>query len=75
MNNERETVLQVEGMSCASCVRHVTSALTDLKGIGKVDVKLRDGLVVVKHDPAQAPISQLLEALAEAGYPSTERQS
>ncbi|MFZ5894602.1 MAG: heavy-metal-associated domain-containing protein [Myxococcota bacterium] len=72
MNTERETVLDVEGMSCGSCVRHVTAALTDLEGVAKVEVKLRDGLVVVRHDPARSSISQLVKALDEAGYPSSE---
>lgn len=73
MSNEQDTILEVQGMSCPSCIRHVTSALTDLEGVGKVDVKLRDGLVVVQHDKTQAPIDQLVEALAEAGYVSRQR--
>ncbi|MFZ5894707.1 MAG: heavy-metal-associated domain-containing protein [Myxococcota bacterium] len=73
MNNERETVLDVEGMSCGSCLRHVTAALTELEGVAKVDVKLRDGIVIVQHDPARSSIAQLVEALGEAGYPSSER--
>ena len=73
MSNEKDTILEVEGMSCPSCIRHVTSALTDIDGVDKVDVKLRDGLVIVKHDKAIAPIEQLVSALGEAGYVSKER--
>jgi copper chaperone len=73
MSNEQDTILQVEGMSCPSCIRHVTSALSELDGVGKVDVKLRDGLVIVKHDRVQAPIAQLIEALGQAGYASKHR--
>ena len=74
MKTEQEdTVLEVQGMTCPSCIRHVTSALSDIDGVDKVDVKLRDGLVIVKHDNAQAPITQLIEALNEAGYASRER--
>lgn len=75
MNNERETVLEVEGMSCGSCARHVTVALTELEGVGNVDVKLRDGRVVVRHDPTRSSVSQLVGALNEAGYPSSEHRS
>lgn len=74
MSNERDTILEVQGMTCGSCVRHVRSALTDLDGVGNVDVSLRDGLVVVKHDASQAPISRLIDALIEAGYASKQRQ-
>ncbi len=73
MSNEQDTILEVQGMSCPSCIRHVSSALTELEGVDKVDVKLRDGLVIVKHDKAIATIEQLVSALGEAGYVSKER--
>jgi copper chaperone len=74
MSSERDTILEVQGMTCPSCIRHVTSALEDLEGVGSVRVQLRDGLVVVKHDTAQAPIAELIDALADAGYASKQRQ-
>jgi copper chaperone CopZ len=37
MSNEQDTILEVEGMSCPSCIRQVTSALTELEGVGKVE--------------------------------------
>ena len=74
MSNEQHTILEVQGMTCPSCIRHVSSALTELEGVGTVDVKLRDGLVVVKHDATQAPIDQLIETLNEAGYASKQRE-
>ena len=73
MSNEQATILEVQGMSCPSCVRHISSALTELEGVGTVDVKLRDGIVVVKHDVQQAPITQLIETLEDAGYVSKQR--
>jgi copper chaperone len=73
MSNEKDTILEVEGMSCPSCIRHVTSALSDIDGVDKVDVKLREGLVIVKHDTALAPTAQLVGALGEAGYVSKAR--
>ena len=73
MRNEQDTILEVQGMSCPSCVRHISSALNELEGVGKVDVVLRDGIVVVKHDAQQAPITQLIETLEDAGYVSKQR--
>ncbi len=73
MNTEQRTVLEVQGMTCPSCVRHVTSALTEIEGVGTVDVQLREGLVTVQHEGTQAPIDQLIDALAEAGYVSKQR--
>ncbi|MDX2089675.1 MAG: cation transporter [Kofleriaceae bacterium] len=73
MSKNQDTVLEVQGMSCPSCIRHISSALNELDGIGAVEVKLRDGLVVVKHDVAQASVDQLIEALEDAGYASKQR--
>ncbi|MBA3396002.1 MAG: heavy-metal-associated domain-containing protein [Deltaproteobacteria bacterium] len=73
MSNEQDTILEVQGMTCPSCIRHVSSALTDLDGVVKVDVKLRDGIVIVKHDTTRAPVTQLIETLNEAGYASKQQ--
>lgn len=64
----KETMLRVDGMSCPSCVRHIDSALRDLGGVDKIDVRLREGTVVVQHDPASAPVDALIEAVRGAGY-------
>lgn len=73
MSNEQATILEVQGMTCPSCTRHVSSALRDLDGVCEVDVKLRDGLVIVKHDSTQASVTQLIETLNDAGYASRQR--
>lgn len=67
---QRNTVLNVLGMSCGSCVRHVTAALAAVPGVSKVDVQLRSGAAVIEHD-AEATTAQLIEALRETGYESS----
>jgi copper chaperone len=62
------TVLNVAGMSCASCVRHVTTALAAVPGVSKVDVQLKSGTVFVQHDDAEAPVARMTQALLDAGY-------
>jgi len=69
--NNKETLLDVMGMSCPSCIRHVNAALADIEGVAKVEVRLRDGKVLVRHDPAVANVNALIEALRDAGYDST----
>ena len=69
---QRTTVLDVLGMSCGSCVRHVTAALAAVPGVSKVDVQLRSGTAVIEHD-AEATTAQLIEALREPGYESRLR--
>lgn len=67
---EKESLLDVQGMSCASCVHHVGTALKGVDGVAKVDVRLREGKVLVRHAEATS-IESLIEALAEAGYDSS----
>jgi len=62
------TELQVEGMSCGSCVKHINAALQPLAGVGEVTVDLTSGRVKVTGD-AQSDV--LLSALKEAGYPAS----
>ena len=64
-----ETLLNVEGMTCPSCIRHVTAALEDVEGVTGVEVKLREGKVTVKH-VAGAKVVAFIGALKEAGYES-----
>lgn len=61
------TQLNVQGMSCPSCVRHITAALQEIDGVETVDVRLREKTVKVTH---RMPLdtSELTRALAEAGY-------
>ena len=71
MSLNRETLLDVNGMSCPSCIRHINEALGDLAGVANVEVRLDDGKVLVRHDPGAAPTDRLIEALREAGYESS----
>lgn len=59
--------LKVEGMSCGSCVKHVTQALTPLAGVEAVAVDLANGRVRVT---GAALSGALLAALDAAGYPA-----
>lgn len=68
MDHEKQTTLNVQGMSCPSCVRHIREALGDVEGVTAVDVRLRDGMVVVRHEGERASAAALVGALAEAGY-------
>lgn len=61
--------LQVEGMSCGACVKHVTQALQPLPGVSGVEVDLQSGRVKVSGELAQGS-APLLMALTGAGYPA-----
>lgn len=70
--NPSDTILNVSGMSCPSCVRHVTAALQALPGVGRVEVQLRAGTVRIQHT-SDVGVPALVEALREAGYEAAPR--
>lgn len=61
------TVLNVEGMSCEHCVRHVTNALEDVAGVEKVAVNLEAKTATVDHTES-ATTEMMKAAVEEAGY-------
>lgn len=71
MSTHHESILDVSGMSCPSCIRHINDALRELDGVEKVVVRMNDGKVLVRHDPQRATANHLIAALREAGYEST----
>lgn len=62
-----ETQFAIQGMTCASCVRHVEKALLEVPGVSQVEVNLASEKARVIYG-ADATIPQLLEAVEDAGY-------
>lgn len=62
------TTLDIRGMTCNGCVRHVGEALRAVAGVSVVDVSLAENRARVVHDAEIAPISQLVGAVESAGY-------
>lgn len=60
-------ILNVEGMSCNNCVKHVTEALEALPGISEIEITLAEGKVAFRSTGA-ASEEQIAEALEDAGY-------
>lgn len=60
--------LNVRGMSCGACVRHVSRVLDGLAGVTVRSVEI--GSADVEYDPAAATADRVRQALADAGYPT-----
>lgn len=59
--------INIEGMSCGHCVKHVENALMEVNGVEKVDVSLQDKLAIVELKQ-EVEDSILKDAVEEAGY-------
>ncbi|OAN44280.1 haloacid dehalogenase [Chloroflexus islandicus] len=65
---EREIILSVTGMTCASCSARVEKALRKTPGVLSAEVNLASEHALVRFDPAQAQPAALQAAIEQAGY-------
>lgn len=63
-----EITLDIKGMSCQMCVKHVTKALQGVEGVDAVEVNLDAANAWVRYDPARVDMEAFKSAVAEAGY-------
>ncbi len=60
--------LPITGMTCASCVGHVTSALERVEGVAAAEVSLATERATLTVTPETATAEKLIAAVREAGY-------
>lgn len=65
-----EETLLIQGMDCASCVRHVEKAVRQLPGVKHVAVNLALGRAQVRFDPQSLDGNRIADAVSQAGYPA-----
>ena len=58
----------VEGMSCAHCVKAVTDAVKALDGVKNVQVTLENKTAVVEFDAAAVTEVRIKEEIEDQGY-------
>ncbi|HAT4309315.1 TPA: heavy-metal-associated domain-containing protein [Clostridium perfringens] len=56
-------ILEIDGMSCSNCVRHVEAALLDVDGVDVLEVEVGKAVVDTEVDE-----DTLRDALEEVGY-------
>jgi Cu+-exporting ATPase len=63
-----ETILPIEGMTCASCVRRVEKSLAKLPGVETANVNLATEQATVRFNPAMVGRDEFRRAVERAGY-------
>jgi Cu+-exporting ATPase len=67
------TNLQVSGMNCNNCARHVTEAIQSVSGVRSATVILDAGRATVRWNSGAEPnVSAIIEAVQKAGYTAKE---
>jgi copper chaperone CopZ len=64
-------VIRVEGMHCHHCEQTIRKSLTSNDGVHEVEVDYNTGQVSVLFEPKSVTVSQLMNAVVEAGYQAT----
>jgi copper chaperone CopZ len=62
-----KTTVNIEGMSCEHCVKHVKEALEGVAGVKSAAVNLKGKSALVEHGDEVSP-DALKAAVVEAGY-------
>jgi heavy metal translocating P-type ATPase len=70
-SDERAVVLDIEGMTCASCVQRVERALEGVPGVEAASVNLATRTATVVGEP-EGSLSPLVEAVRGIGYGARE---
>ena len=61
-----EKTIEIEGMMCANCVKHVTKALNALEGVkAEVSLEKKNAVVIFENEVSD---EKLKEAVEEEGY-------
>ncbi|WP_432821076.1 heavy-metal-associated domain-containing protein [Trichloromonas sp.] len=69
VKTESSVELQVGNLTCGACVEKIKGAVSDLDGIGGVEVDLASGLTRVSFDSSRTDAAAIAERIARAGYP------
>lgn len=70
-----EITLDVQGMTCASCVAHVEGALKGKNGVQEAIVNLGLATARVVYIPGVVSISAMKRAVRDVGYEASERSA
>ncbi len=68
---ERMVALSVPDMTCLACPITVRTCLERVDGVLEAEVSFEDLKAVVTYDPERTGVSELIEATANVGYPSS----
>ncbi len=60
--------VNVDGMTCQSCVGTVDEALTKTDGVMKKAVKLDEHCAEVEYDPSKTDVNTIVAAIEKTGY-------
>ena len=64
-------ILELEGMTCASCAMRIEKGLKKVPGVIDANVNLATELATVTYDPSQTGLEQMVQKVDAVGYKAT----
>ncbi|KAL3879476.1 hypothetical protein ACJMK2_031772, partial [Sinanodonta woodiana] len=65
---EEDIVVNVEGMTCNSCVKTIEATIGDVDGIVSIRVSLEEKKAYIKHIPSKILAKQIAEKIDDMGF-------
>ena len=72
--DEETRVLNIEGMTCASCANKVERSVGKLEGVSSASVNLATEKLTVKYDPTLVRLSKIKDSIEKAGFKANENE-
>ena len=70
----QSAILEVKGMTCASCPLTVKQVLKKQPGVREASVDFKSHTALVKFDPEKIQPAQLAKAVSDFGFPTTVKK-
>lgn len=64
----KNVIIPIEGMTCASCSAAVERAVRKMPGIASASVNLATERAAIAYDPEKVRLSEIKQAISKAGY-------
>ena len=64
----KTTILHIDGMHCDGCALTIEALLSRTPGVRKAEASYDERRVRILHDQAEAPVADLLTAIAKGGF-------
>lgn len=68
----QQVTLNVQGMSCGSCINKIEGNVGKLTGVESVKVQLAEGEVDVEFNESSVKLEEIKAAIKDTGYEVTE---
>lgn len=66
--------IKVNELKCKMCAVSIELAVKKLKGIEKYEANIDDEIVIVKYNPKDISLSEIISAIKKIGYEAEEYQ-